>query len=363
MRQLNCDGTALQAVARRLSRREVWKTVLAGLLPLGLRARPLLGVDLVSRRTEQDGIRWFHRQYRADAVILLFGMPIFHRAGVGSGYTAIGQATGVDNSSSVEIDFGAGSLPERTRGLNRQGFIREVVWERNGTPEEAAYFGALVSSGEEDLDHARQALADPPKDAVFYKAIDGRHRPGHSQSAQAGFSFPANYTWSQRERLFDAARESFPPVVHWRENAWPGDEAAPDTFLYALRKAVEAPESAAESSYVYNERNFRLQVEKSADVRAGREFHERGLTEHPERVISVRGRTLETKSGKHSTFQLWVERPADNPLPIRFEYQPKSFLRLAFEFDPNLQNDNTRRSYGDDRLPFLLEGSQRVETF
>jgi hypothetical protein len=30
-------------------------------------------------------------------------------------------------------------------------------------------------------------------------------------------------------------------------------------------------------------------------------------------------------------FRLWIEEGAPRPLPLRIEYQPKSFLRLTFE--------------------------------
>jgi hypothetical protein len=36
-----------------------------------------------------------------------------------------------------------------------------------------------------------------------------------------------------------------------------------------------------------------------------------------------------------------MEDAPDATLPLRFEYQPRPFLRLSFEFDPNLQHSTT----------------------
>jgi hypothetical protein len=35
--------------------------------------------------------------------------------------------------------------------------------------------------------------------------------------------------------------------------------------------------------------------------------------------------------GKPIEFRLWIEEGAAHPLPLRIEYQPKSYLRLTFE--------------------------------
>jgi hypothetical protein len=48
-------------------------------------------------------------------------------------------------------------------------------------------------------------------------------------------------------------------------------------------------------------------------------------------AVRVSGRVRRQAGGKESRFNLWIADPAERPLPLRIEYQPKSYLRLAFE--------------------------------
>ena len=45
----------------------------------------------------------------------------------------------------------------------------------------------------------------------------------------------------------------------------------------------------------------------------------------------------EAKSGTETPFRVWYDVGAPQALPVRFEYQAKSFLRLVFEADPAAQ--------------------------
>jgi hypothetical protein len=66
------------------------------------------------------------RHYRADATILLFGVPIFRRAGVGGGQAWIEESAAGGALRRTYL-FAAGSDPKRAHGLNRAGWIREDV--------------------------------------------------------------------------------------------------------------------------------------------------------------------------------------------------------------------------------------------
>jgi len=48
-------------------------------------------------------------------------------------------------------------------------------------------------------------------------------------------------------------------------------------------------------------------------------------------VIRAEGKLRRDAGGKEIAFQLWVEEGAGRPLPLRIEYQAKSYLRLVFE--------------------------------
>src|ERR1017187_2947412 len=114
------------------------------------------------------------RTYRADAVILFLGIAIFRRAGVGGGQASL-EATGEGASLRRTLFFAAGSDPKRAHGLNRLGWMREVVAGSDSNPSEATYFGVLSSSPEESLDHARKSVDAQPAGRGIFAAANGRH--------------------------------------------------------------------------------------------------------------------------------------------------------------------------------------------
>jgi len=323
-----------------ISRRNLGRllmTLAAGVI--GLRrsraaAAPLLEVDRIVEGLAGPAASRISFTYRADAVIVLLSVPVFRRAGVGSGFASLEQAAHDDNGY-YSLRFAGASRPERAAGLDRVGAIREVVREQGATLSEAAYFGVLTSSPEETLEEGRRSLGKAANKWNDYTAIDGQSRCGLTRSAIAHFRLPA--AAGQNLRVIAEARANFqanrPP---WRENQWPGDREgqAPPTFLYALMRAIRRPQPTTESWYVYSERSYRLHLEKERNRHQGQRFAELGLTSRPDRIIEVRGRTREEKSGRQTTFRLWIEDGEANALPLRIEFQPRSYLRLCFEVDP-----------------------------
>src|SRR5580658_1535758 len=63
------------------------------------------------------------RTYRADAVILLLGIPIYRRAGVGGGQASF-EETGEGASLRRTLFFAGGSEPKRALGLRRVGWMQ-----------------------------------------------------------------------------------------------------------------------------------------------------------------------------------------------------------------------------------------------
>ena len=51
----------------------------------------------------------------------------------------------------------------------------------------------------------------------------------------------------------------------------------------------------------------------------------------PAEVVRVTGRLRREAGGKETEFRLWIPSGAERPLPLRIEYQAKSYLRLVFE--------------------------------
>jgi hypothetical protein len=323
-----------------ISRRSVGRMLMAlvaGSLDLR-RARaaapPLLEVDRFGEHLPGLIGSKISRTYRADAVIVLLSVPVFRRPGVGSGFASLAEAT-QEGERYYSLRFAGASRPERAAGLDRVGALREVVREQSETLREAAYFGVLTSSPEETLEEGRRSLAKNASKWNEYTAIDGQSQCGFTRSAVTHFRLQAD--GAPNLRVIAEARANFqtnrPP---WRENQWPGNREghAPPTFLYALMRAIRLPQRVSESWYVYSERSYRLRLEKAQDRQQGQRFAELGLTSRPDRVIEVRGRTREEQSGRQTSFRLWIEEGPENSLPLRIEFQPRSYLRLSFEVDP-----------------------------
>lgn len=299
---------------------------------------PLLDVDRFMEGLATPSGNKVSFTYRADAVVLLLSLPIFRRAGVGSGFASLTEVTH-DDERYYSMRFAGASRPERAAGLNRVGAIREVVRERSATLTEAAYFGVLTSSPEETLEEGRRSLRKTGEKWNDYTAIDGRSRSGLTRSTVAHFRLPSS--GKADLGVIAEARANFqtsrPP---WRENHWPGatEREAPPTFLYALMRAVRLPGRTSESWYVYSERSYRLHLEKETDRQQGQRFAELGLTSRPERVLEVRGRIRPERGGNQTTFRLWIEDGLATAIPLRIEFQPRPYLRLVFEADPQASN-------------------------
>jgi hypothetical protein len=260
------------------------------------------------------------RTYRADAVILFLGIPIYHRAGVGGGRASY-EETGESASLRRTLFFAGGSDPKQAHGLRRLGWIQEVVLGAASGPSEATYFGVLTSSPEESLEHARKAVAAPPSGSSIFSAVSGHNTAGHSRSAITHFDYAASAIWSDRG-LIARAQSTFDGNVDWRETSWPNSpNQAPPTFLFQLATLLKQRARRAEGRYVYNEQEYLMELEAPETGR--------------ERLVPVRGMTRNLRTGHEVNFRLWMEGAADSIVPIRIEYQPRSFLRLTFEALPD----------------------------
>jgi len=295
---------------------------------------PLLAVDRLAEGIPESSASRHSSSYRADAVILLLSLPVYRRSDVGTGFASFAEVARA-RARCYFLRFSGASRPERAAGLDRMGSIHEAAIEQGAALSEAAYFGVLTSSPEETLEQGRHSLGTRPDRWNEYTAIDGHSRCGFTRSAVAHFRLPASGAPSAR--IIEEARANFqasPPA--WRESKWTDERAGqpPPTFLYALMRALQDPQQTTDSWYVYGERSYSLRMQKQQDRQQGLHFAERGLTLRPERIIQVRGRIREEGSARQTAFRLWIEDGSANVLPLRIEFQPRSYLRLSFEVDP-----------------------------
>ncbi|HYW48932.1 MAG TPA: hypothetical protein VE959_39075 [Bryobacteraceae bacterium] len=218
--------------------------------------------------------------------------------------------------------FAAGSDPQRAHGLKRLGWLREVVLGSGSTPSEVDYFGVLTASPEESLEHARKAIAAPPSGRSLFSAVNGRNTAGHTRSAITHFEFASDAMWSDHG-LIDEAQSTFRANVAWRETSWPDSLSdTPPTFLLQLATLLQQRTRRPAGRYVYNEQEYLLELDASQQA------------ETREHLLPVRGTVRNQRTGHQTPFRLWIENSSGSIVPVRIEFQPRSFLRLTFEALP-----------------------------
>lgn len=268
----------------------------------------------------------WQRSYRASATITLLSVPVFTRNGVGNGFAHIGETPGPDGKT-ISITFGAGSWPEDARGLNRLGFIREVVTEkRSGQPAECSYFAFMTSSKEESLDEARGALnASGPE--VPYAIAEASGARGTFSSRVEHVMFPSQLTWRDYPALIEKARAAIAseaPVQRVDRRLANGQQA-PSTFLYAVRNAMLAPGPRTKEALIYNGCEYLLSSEKQTDADGS---------------IRINATIRNMATGRATPFKVWYEAGSEHLPPVRFEYQAKPYLRLTFDWLPDNEENS-----------------------
>jgi len=268
------------------------------------------------------------QRYRANAQILVLSLPILHWADVGGGSVIWRESSSLGTGVLRFLEFSGFSSPEHAGGLNRLGFLRELSRVTENGASESLYFGLMTASPEETAEEARRAL-HPTAKGVTYTTIDGRITKGSVETVVAHFIAPAQWSAKSRNELVERARMALsasspkPPEFDTR-----GVEARP--FLQVLADILRQRDRA-DSHFVYNGRLYHLWLEKSADPKAAAYFRKRGLVSAGAQVVRAAARLRREAGGRESDFRVWVDEQATQPIPLRIEYQAKSYLRLIFE--------------------------------
>jgi hypothetical protein len=264
------------------------------------------------------------RRYRADAQVLVLGVPLLRREGVGGG-SVMWREFDAGGPTRL-LEFNGFSTPERAAGLNRLGFIREMTRTSEGGAE-SIYFGLMTASPEESAAEARKALHSGVKEQV-YTVIDGRIAAGETETATAHFTAPGSLSGERRAELVERAHRALASAA--RVAAAGVTRESPHSFLQALAGLLMRPD-AQEGRYIYAGRPYRLHLARTQDSKATAYFRERRLIAASAEIIRVTGKLRREAGGKETEFRLWVPGGSERPLPLRIEYQAKSYLRLIFE--------------------------------
>lgn len=311
----------------RLWTRRTWLSLLtrASLL-VPLKAGPLAsfgGGDGASRR-----------YFRADAVITFFSVPIFSRAGVGSGFAFVEELEG-GSSRTRRLGFGAGSWPDKAHGLNRLGYVHETVAESSGNLAQSDYFGFMSTSKEERLEEARKALKEGQEEALF-SAVRGETRPGAYSARFTRFLSRDAVNWRFWQKVAGAAEKSFDgeSLSHRDEHGVPGDAGTVlPTLLYSLLRVRESGLRPLRTTFIYGSVQRTLETSAEPDAKTGEKLRQRGIVANAKSVVHITGTIRNPKLGTKTRFSVWWDRDSASALPVRIELEPKSFLRLAFEAD------------------------------
>src|SRR5262249_23043168 len=125
----------LPRLPERAGRRAALLTLWRAFIVLPFASREIFGACWGVRRLIEahpgGSAKRYQRRFRVDAVILFLGVPIYRREDVGSGCATVETARCREQTVTA-LQFGAGSKPERSRGLNRLGLMQEAVTARGG---------------------------------------------------------------------------------------------------------------------------------------------------------------------------------------------------------------------------------------
>jgi hypothetical protein len=274
------------------------------------------------------------RRYRADAVITFLGLNIFSRSGVGSGYAFCDERGG----GATVYGFAGGSWPERARGLNRLGYIRE---ESGGTDslKPANYVGVMTTSKEDKLEEARKSLETREGESSF-TAIRGTVGGREAACTKTHFVTAQRVRWPDCRVLLSSALAALEEKN--REHTQAQVNANAMSFLHAVIRATQRAEEKLVQTVAYNNAQYRLESERKRDEKVGRSLCELKAATDPARVWRLSAKLTRvggTKAG--AEFKIWFEEGAGSPLPLRIEHKARSFLRLVFEADPAVEHEAT----------------------
>ena len=261
-------------------------------------------------------VKRYVRPYQATATILVLGVPIFKRKDVGSGCASV--ETGASGNQTVTaLQFAAGSKPERARGLNRLGLMREAVVEQDAHLLRTSYAGFMTSSPEKSLDQGRQALnaAASEMPCLLGSGESGR---GRTELSVRPFTSPCATRWTDAMAILNSIEKNSPesPARHATSSNGPSA-----TFLYAVRRAALEDALSTRRQFCHNGKLHELITEKhpAADSQP---------------AMRMTGSIRDHSGAEIAQFSVWFDPADPSGIPNRIEFRARSFLRLTFESEP-----------------------------
>ncbi|MBV9269414.1 MAG: hypothetical protein JO061_24815 [Acidobacteriaceae bacterium] len=278
----------------------------------------------------------FERTYKATAYITVLSIPIFSRSDVGYGL-AMEQKRASADEQIIRLEFLGGSNPSRAHGLNRFGYIREIVEESHNSLIKAQYTGIMTASREESLNDAKAALHSPSAGEQPCVAASGEldNREARSTVWNLQLAAPRDPALGEVMQLVNTSLGVAPngPVRAEKRVAMTRE----GTFLYSLRQAIVSPDAVSLHPFTYNSKSYVLRTEKHRDTGAESEMNRRSLITTKSPVIRLNGTIENQRTHDRTEFSVWYQEGSPTALPLRFLFRPKSYLKLVFDAQPEEQ--------------------------
>lgn len=243
------------------------------------------------------------RRYRAEAAVIVCGVTIFSRRGVGGAKACVELWSGESGQGAAALRFAAGSDPERCAGLNRFGILEEALIESQ-VDSQFAFAGLITDSKEENLNEAQEALRASGFPQV--KLARGTASGGHVQTWTETVELRQSCTWKNSADLLAALTEQVP---HCSAQEAPGGF---EPFLTTIRKAALSVEAVTRRPFLHAGKLYSLELRR------------RGANEREGVIHGPSGVKL-------ADFRVAYEAGDTSGLPVRIEYRAKPYLKLVFE--------------------------------
>jgi hypothetical protein len=307
------------------SRRAVLLTLWRAFVLLRFSPREARAEEIGVRRLLESyptmSVKRYVRPYQTTATILVFGLPIFKRKDVGSGCASVEIGSAGDQTVTA-LQFAAGSKPERARGLNRLGLMREAVVERGSRLLKTSYAGFMTSSPERSLDQGRQALNTT---ATEMPCTLGSGESGHggTELSVRLFTIPCATRWIDAVAILNSIEKGSIKGPARHATSVHGPSA---TFLYAIHRAALEDAPSARRQFFHNAKLHELITEKhhAADSPA---------------ATRMTGSIRDQSGAEIAQFTVWFDPADPSGIPNRIEFRARSFLRLTFESEPGFARD------------------------
>ncbi len=289
-------------------------------------------------------VKRYHHFFRANATIFFLGVPIFKRDDVGSGSASVEIGAWRDETVTA-LQFAAGSKPERARGLNRLGLMREAVIEQDRRLLKNSYAGFMTSSQEKSLDQGRRALNEGEAEIPCTLGL-GESGNGRTELSVQRFTVPSATRWTGAADILDAlenqADRNDSAATHQKASL-SGPTA---TFLHAVHRAILEDASSARRQFCHNGKLHELITHKDMRSPASPD-----RAEDSRAAVRMTGVVRDQTGAAISEFSVWFDPTDPSGIPNRIEFHARSFLRLTFEVEPGVIEAQTNLRWLLDQQP------------